>query len=345
MKRSKIFDSLASNAFDFLQQGIDEFDKAPKYSVIHFCAAVEMLLKARLMREHWSLIVAKPEQAKITKFIAGDFISVTLDEARVRLQDIAGENITDEAFNSFRTLANHRNKMIHFFHEDADKDGKVKEQIVADHCRSWFHLHLLLNRWDRYFKDFSKDIKRADRLMKGHRKYLAAKFKALKPELDDKRNEGSDPKICSACNFKAAIPNAIDRYIVKLHCLVCDHLETQVEIECPQCQHSIVIVGEGYSKCEHCGQKIEPELIKDFLTENDVRDQDDEDANCCVCDGYHTVINRSGNYFCVNCFDLSDRVEWCQWCNEPNTGDMEDSYWSGCNHCDGKSGWESGKDD
>ena len=49
MTHHDIFDSLTRNAFDFLERGITEFDKSPKYSVIHFCAAVEMLLKARLI--------------------------------------------------------------------------------------------------------------------------------------------------------------------------------------------------------------------------------------------------------------------------------------------------------
>lgn len=39
MKQHDIFDSLARNAFDFLERGIEEFDKSPKYSVIHFPAA------------------------------------------------------------------------------------------------------------------------------------------------------------------------------------------------------------------------------------------------------------------------------------------------------------------
>ncbi|HCF4357008.1 TPA: hypothetical protein NIE44_006145, partial [Pseudomonas aeruginosa] len=171
MKQHDIFDSLARNAFDFLERGIEEFDKSPKYSVIHFCAAVEMLLKARLMREHWSLIVAKPEQANLAKFMAGDFASVTMDEARARIRDVAGEDIGSDAFTSFRALANHRNKMIHFFHADMEEDAQAKELIVAEHCRSWFHLHGLLLRWGNYFSDFWPEISRADRSMKKHRKY------------------------------------------------------------------------------------------------------------------------------------------------------------------------------
>lgn len=347
MNQHDIFDSLTRNAFDFLERGISEFDKSPKYSVIHFCAAVEMLLKARLMKEHWSLIVSKPDQANLAKFMAGDFISVTLEDARARIRDVAGEDIGDDAYNSFRALANHRNKMVHFFHNGLESDEKAKAQIVAEHCRSWFHLHRLLNRWDGYFHDFGSEIAHADRAMKGRRKYLAAKFKALKPELDAARKAGSAPKACSACGFKAGIPDAIDDQIASLRCLVCDHAETQVELECPHCGESVVIANEGYATCEHCGGEIEPEHLVDALTQDVVGTKDYFEtglpANCGSCEGYHAVVERGDKYFCASCFDLSDHVEQCEWCNELNTGDMEHSYSVGCSHCDGKVGWE--KDD
>lgn len=350
MTHHHIFDSLTRNAFDFLERGIEEFDKAPKYSVIHFCAAVEMLLKARLMKEHWSLIVSRPEQASLAKFMAGDFISVTLEEIRARIRDIAGQDIGDDAYGSFRALANHHNKLVHFFHPEMDSNEKAKEQIVAEHCRSWFHLHRLLIRWGRYFHDFGDEIARADRAMKGHRKYLSAKFKALKTELEVARKAGNTPKACSACGFKAAVPDNLDDQIASLRCLVCDHTETQVELECPHCGEPIVIANEGYSTCEHCEQGIEPEHLVDALTDHvaahiGIKDGDDgwEPANCGTCEGYHTVVRRGDHYFCASCFDISDHIEQCQWCNEFNTGDMEHSFLAGCSHCDGKVGWE--KDD
>lgn len=347
MNQHDIFDSLTRNAFDFLERGIGEFDKSPKYSVIHFCAAVEMLLKARLMKEHWSLIVAKPDQANLAKFMAGDFASVTLEDARARIRDVAGEDIGDDAYASFRALANHRNKMVHFFHNGLESDEKAKAQIVAEHCRSWFHLHRLLNRWNGYFHDFSGEIAHADRAMKGHRQYLAAKFKALAPELDAVRKAGGKPKACSACGFKAAIPDALDDQIASLRCLVCDHAETQVELGCPHCGESVVIANEGYATCKHCGGEVEPEHLVGALTKDVVGTKDYFEtglpANCGTCEGYHTVVERGDKFFCANCFDLSDHVEQCEWCNELNTGDMEHSYSVGCSHCDGKVGWE--KDD
>lgn len=344
-----IFVSLTRNAFDFLERGIEEFDKNPKYSVIHFCAAVEMLLKARLMKKDWSLIVAKREQANHSEFMAGNFNSVTLEEARARLRDEAEEDIGRDAFNSFRELAKHRNKMLHFFHKGLESNKQAKEQIVAEQCRSWFHLHRLLNRWDCYFHDFGSEIAHADHAMKEHRKYLENKFKARKSELDAARKAGSAPKTCNACGFKAAIPDDLDDQITSLGCLVCDHTETQVELECPHCKKPIAIAGEGHATCGHCGKAIKPEHLMDALTDHDaahlgIADGDDSwtPANCGICEGYHTVVRRGEHYFCVNCFDISDDIKQCQWCHEYNTGDMELSYSFGCGYCDGRLGWEKG---
>ncbi len=347
MTQHDTFDSLTRNAFDFLERGIAEFDKTPKYSVIHFCAAVEMLLKARLMKEHWSLLVSRPEQANLAKFMAGDFISVTLEDCRARIRDVAGEDIGDDTYGSFRILANHRNKMIHFFHPEMDSDEKARAQIVAEHCRSWFHLHRLLTRWNDYFQDYGDEIARADRAMKGHRKYLSTKFKALKAELDGAREAGEAPKACSACGFKAAIPDSLDDQIASLRCLVCDHVEVQVELECPHCGEQVVMTGEGYGSCKACEGSIEPENVADALRDKAaehtaIKDGDDSwgPINCGTCENYHSVIRRGEKYFCSNCFDTFDNVEQCGWCNELNTADMEDSYWSGCNQCDGKAGWD-----
>jgi hypothetical protein len=350
MTHYDIFDSLTRNAFDFLERGIAEFDKKPKYSVIHFCAAVEMLLKARLMKEHWALIVSKPDQANLTEFMAGNFKSATLEDCRTRLRDIANENIGNDAFNSFRELAKHRNKMVHFFHNGLENDEKAKARIVAEQCRSWFHLHRLLNRWKGYFKKFGEEIAQADRAMKRHRQYLATKFNALKPELEQASTVGCEPRICSACGFESAIPDVFDGQLASLLCHVCDHEGAQVQLDCPHCGESITIANEGYASCEHCGKNIEPEHVADALTDHAaahiaIKDGDDSwaPANCGSCGGYHTVIRRGDNYFCVDCFEISDDIAQCQFCTEYNTGDMEDSYAFGCGICGGLA--EKHKDD
>ena len=70
--------SLAENALDFLNKAVDELKDGPKYSVIHFYAAVELFLKARLMQEHWTLIVSKRQEPDWDRFISGRFSSVSM---------------------------------------------------------------------------------------------------------------------------------------------------------------------------------------------------------------------------------------------------------------------------
>ena len=318
MNKDEVFESLARNAFDFLTCAIEEFEQSPKFSVIHFCAAVEMLLKARLMQEHWSLIVSKPEHASITKFISGDFVSVRLDEVRARIRGVVGEEISDIAFKSFQDLANHRNKMIHFFHDGVDKDGKEKEKIIAEYCRSWYHLHRLLVRWDAYFSKFSRVIRHADAKMMEQRKYLTAKFSALRDELERHDKRGYKPVTCDACGFVSAIPDKADKNVITAQCLVCNHASTQVIIECPHCSEKTTIVGEGYAKCAHCLKAIEPDDLVAFITGHDDAHRSIkgggehcQQANCGHCDGHYTVVAIGEGYLCTCCFEMSDSAEQC----------------------------------
>lgn len=344
METDEISDSLVANALDFLNRAIVEFDESPKYSVIHFCAAVEMFLKARLMHEDWTLIVAKPERTTEEKFMSGDFLSISLEECRVRLRD-KGVLIDDDAYGSFVSLSRHRNKMVHFFHPDVDDDGAARTTIVAEQSRSWFHLHKLLRRWRGNFQSHRNEIAAADYAMKKHREYLKTKFATLRPALATHRTGGRIPMRCRACEYAASIPDEVSQYVKTSSCMVCDNREVQVQIECPSCEKSITLFREGYSSCPECDEKIEPDQVVEFFVDpadayNAMRNgESHEPANCGTCEGYHTVVEAGdGVYLCASCFDISDHVEQCEWCNEDNTGDMEDSYALGCCMCDGYAG-------
>ena len=128
MNLDKAMKDILENAYDFLDQAIAEVEEKPKYSIIHFYTALELLVKARLMHEHWTLILTKPENTEQGKFESGDFHSVSLDSANKRLNNIVGDGLTEQelkVFNSIRTL---RNKWIHFFHKDMVME-KVKLPI------------------------------------------------------------------------------------------------------------------------------------------------------------------------------------------------------------------------
>lgn len=349
MKDKQIFDALTHNAFDFLTRAVADLETSPKYSVIHFCAAVEMLLKAKLMREHWSLVVSKPQEASRVRFEAGDFASVTLAETRTRLREVAGVEISEPAWKSFDALSKHRNKMIHFYHSGVSGDSKEKERIATEQYLSWHYLHGLLQQWKSDFAGHQKEIQKAEAAMRGHRKYLAAKFKALGDEIKAQTASGVQVEVCDSCGYEAAVLKPFRKHIFLGRCLVCDHSGTQVEVECPGCSESLMLT-ESYVACPECGKDITPEKVLDALVDPDkahyaARSGDDNynNINCDHCDGYHTVLPMEDKYLCCNCLGVFDQVQPCGWCNELNTGDMSDSYSVGCSHCEGWIGHQ--KDD
>tara|TARA_B100000965_G_scaffold361709_1_gene343253 strand:+ start:503 stop:721 length:219 start_codon:yes stop_codon:yes gene_type:complete len=55
--KEELFDSLVKNAIDFLDSSLDDLEKRPKNSIVDFYTSIELFLKARLMDEHWTLIL------------------------------------------------------------------------------------------------------------------------------------------------------------------------------------------------------------------------------------------------------------------------------------------------
>ena len=74
------------------------------------------MLKARLMAEHWTLIVAKRQEPNWAKFVAGDFESVSLDDAASRLDKVLDSGLSRRELEVFRDVTKHRNKTIQLFH-------------------------------------------------------------------------------------------------------------------------------------------------------------------------------------------------------------------------------------
>ena len=343
---------LVENALDFLSRAIDEFQDAPKYSVIHFSAAVEQFLKARLMAEHWSLVVGDRQPADWSKFTRGDFQSVGLVEAASKLEKVVQSGLSKDALAAFRAVANHRNRAIHFFHSahtDKEAQGELrriaKEQLIA-----WFHLHRLLqNQWSDIFARWLEKIDEVEEKLRAYREFLSMVFDEVTPVLLEHHDAGASVEVCGACGFESMVFDDELNLIDTPHCLVCGHAFRCATIECPSCEGPVRFEGEGFADCGHCGASLEPEHLADVIEDEDAareaaREGDAARGNCSDCDGYHTVVRvPSGGWTAACCLVEHEWLETCGWCNEPNTGDMEMSYHSGCNMCDGHASWT--KDD
>jgi len=130
--------SLLENGLEFIISGIDNFnnienedivfrlkgnkrldshyekkfdDKRIKYSVLHLFAGIELVLKERLRREHWSLIFEKTDKANKLSLDKGDFVSVNFNGIKERLINII--NITFD-FEDINKLRIERNKIQHY---------------------------------------------------------------------------------------------------------------------------------------------------------------------------------------------------------------------------------------
>jgi hypothetical protein len=241
-----VFDELVRNAIDFAKQSISELARSPKYSMIHFAVAVELFLKARLMREHWSQVVTRPEAASLQDFRQGRFHSVSIEDAVKRLRNIANEAISDRAEDAFRSVANHRNRLIHFYHPQLGPSAKVaeRESVVADQYRAWHFLNeLLTGPWSGHFKRHMKELRELNGALLRLNDFLTAKFEAILPAINEQVKNGLIFERCSLCSFRAVKVDDMrgEPALFVGECLVCGWHHSSIHEPCPDCNQEIRI--------------------------------------------------------------------------------------------------------
>ena len=349
-KLEDYFSSLVDNALDFLSRSIEDLEHHPKYSVIHFHAAVELFVKARLMSEHWSLVVTQRKEADWRKFVEGDFQSVGLEEAAGKLEKVVRDGVSKSALQAFRDVGKHRNKMVHFFHEahSDSEDEQLRARVAKEQLNAWYLLNqLLTGPWKEVFDDWPTQIHEIDTRLRDHRKYLEVIFDNVKPKIEARKEEGFEFKVCPSCQFEAQEHNPGAGDIDLTVCWVCGFKQKLLTIYCPECGSSVEFTDEGFSECGSCNARLEPEHIVDALKDHSAayvaaKDGDYyswDEGNCSECGIYHTVVRTAlDEYICTSCFGEFESLQPCEYCNELNTGDVENSYLVGCSVCEGRLG-------
>jgi hypothetical protein len=112
---------LTENGLAFLHRSVAEMSAQPatmrslSFAVVDLAAAVEVLMKARLVREHWTLICAEPDKVTTAQLLAGTAKTVTPDQAVTRLENVAGVAMTAGGHAArVKEIVNLRNRAIHF---------------------------------------------------------------------------------------------------------------------------------------------------------------------------------------------------------------------------------------
>jgi hypothetical protein len=372
------FEDLVQNAVDFLERSVrDLLDSNLKFSVVHFYQALELFVKARLLREHWSLIISEPSKASYSSFEKGDFHTVSLQDAIGRLTRIAGEDLRS-AKDAFEPVRVRRNQVVHFHAPDmpkvphagprsvAARNSRMRVaagrsplfesippqvgKIVAEQCRAWYELnYLLVHRWKNHFEPFRSKCQHLDHLMLQVRPYLQTRFDKLQPKISQLRARGS-VGICAACGFEASRTNSVFQGLSQTSCLVCLRTERSYRFSCTDedCEGEVVVSEDGTAECDLCDISMTLQDVADNVGEPS-HPSDGEDwtqGYCSDCESHEiyggTVVQiaDSDHYLCLACLQDHDRFSQCEFCGELITADPEGTYIGGCLMCDGKLGWD-----
>jgi hypothetical protein len=342
---AKLFADLIANSIDFFKTAIGDLEKRPKYSIINFCSGLEILLKARLFREHWSLIYKKPEEANVSRFQSGDFNSVTVDEAIRRISSILGEHFSQEEEKCFKSLRDHRNRLVHFYHETYARKAsrKLLEEIAAEQCKAWFYLYRrITGPWTDVFQIHRRQIDNLNTKLHKLRIFFRGKFDALRPEIEKDVSLGTEYIVCHSCGFRSARIQEIVEPSFESLCRVCAAKDSFLRIPCPKCQELVDIDDMATASCssEDCNEEISLSyVIEKYDPAVRTRPGDPIEPSspyhCALCeDPEQTVIELSERYLCLMCKSWFDRVEQCEWCGTSLAGfDPDGSYLYGCFLC------------
>lgn len=346
MDTKKIQDQLIKNAFDFLMKSLEEFDKHPKYSIIHFAAAVELFLKARLMMKDWTLVLSDPQKASASDFENGNFHSVSPTTAILRLKNDVGTPLKKGQKKIFGIIAAHRNKAIHFYHEEVDASAtvKAKEELAKEQCRAWYHLRqLLTSEWKTEFSNYWNELEKVSDAMKVHKPFLDAVFNEVKSDIAIRVQAGETLSKCAACNRDSMLSTPATIPPTTGVCLVCDFHTELFSMGCPKCKESVLVVWNAV--CPKCNFEIGTDGICDYVERHfpPEKTEIDNDAEivCWECGEEGTVSTLgNGKYVCTSCSDTADVLCTCEYCGTVNTH-YEASFQFGCAACSGLMGDEN----
>lgn len=107
---------VVENGLDYLRHGLEDLGEEPpayKYAALHLFCAIEVLVKARLIREHWSLACERADNVSLASFEAGDVKTVDPTAGLNRLRKAVGLEIVQRHMDSVEALRKMRNRAAH----------------------------------------------------------------------------------------------------------------------------------------------------------------------------------------------------------------------------------------
>jgi hypothetical protein len=270
---------LIDNALDFLIAAAKEVEQDDNWSLVVMTAfaGIELLLKARLYDEHWSLIFDRIYNATLESVQSGDFRSVGVDSALKRLKNIAGVSVDDHFDGRVTRLRDLRNKATHFKLGTNKKDTRsvtaAALEVAIKFIESAFspgHLNrrqkASLQNIVMTLSDFGAFVsKRLDRLDEeaGGLEFIDD-YICTECFVQAVHRNGGDPE-CAYCGSPASFEliaeqisgsgevaahfEIFDEHDAGWVCINCEHVGREPITQCPRC--SQLFLGES-GLCINC---------------------------------------------------------------------------------------------
>ena len=263
--------SLLENGIDFVLSALEHVAGAPsnrdlKYAVLHLSSGIELILKEKLIREHWTLVFDRIENASLSKFRNGDFNSVTFENCIQRLSGICGVELDGNVRKNLKNFRDRRNRMEHFQFDESVEAIKSSCSVVLVFLYDFIHKELSpttdiedeINQILSYLREFDGFVKER---MKSVRKETSDSYSPVKtcPRcLQQAVTIDGGEVECHFCRYSAEAESAADEYVSEVIGLssyetVKDGGEWPV-YSCPECGNTALVHEDGDFTCFGCGE-------------------------------------------------------------------------------------------
>lgn len=310
---------IAASAFKFFELSAMDLFKEPKLSIASFSTALELLLKVRLVKEHWGLVFANPQEINYSAFLKGGFVSIGFKDAIKRINGIhtTHKEIDDDVREAFLKVAGFRNSILHFH----TPTGLIKREAISALHDAWKHIYAMLecNRDAVWYKILGHNIesRKLEALNTEFAKigrYFEFVHLAKRDAIMRAKTDGHKILKCRVCNYDA-VPSGVS--MDEFHtteCFVCNFTFDIFLYEC-NCGGTVAFIESGENiSCPSCGQNVG---AKDIVFKLD----DYENSSKAVCtscadiDEGEYVVENKAKYKCANCFCDYDKIERCENCS------------------------------
>lgn len=302
--------TLVENALDFIlsavQYGQVNETRSLKYAVLHLSDGVELILKEKLSREHWSLLFADMKKADKDAFNSGDFVSVDFQDCVLRLGHISGVDLEPHS-ELLKKLRRTRNQLQHL------RYSGTQDEVASVLVKTWsFVLDFIHDQLPDVVEVEVEIIDKIKDLIIKNQDFVTERLEAIKPEIDRFQKSSDAILQCPRClQDSLLIPGGED-----VRCVFCRYEASPEEAVYAWCSEIF-----GWDDPRDGGRATKfacPECNEETLVQQE----------------YGDMSPPKPGWVCFSCGQTwgYSEIDFCDWCNEPYQTNGEDDIGT-CEDC------------